>query len=76
MDLLDLAASELAVIEMLCKGYLIKQIAWERGTSIKTVESQIKRAKEKNEAKTIHELCARFAASRVAYEYQQRSVSA
>lgn len=70
MELLDLNQSEYAVLQMLCEGLLIKQVADRRGTAIKTVETQIRNAKTKNHAKTIHQLCAKFAVSQFAQGFQ------
>lgn len=70
MELLDLNQSEYAVLQMLCEGLLIKQIADRRGTANKTVESQIRNAKTKNNAKTTHQLCAKFAISQFAQGFQ------
>lgn len=53
-----LTDSEQAVVDLLAEGLRAKQIAIQRGTSLKTVRTQIKRAKRKTGARTLEELVA------------------
>lgn len=53
-----LTPAELEVVLCLAQGLSPKEIATERGTSIATVRTQIKKAKKKSEARTLTELVA------------------
>lgn len=53
-----LSPAELAVVRLLASGLTPKQIAHERGTSVETVRTQIKRAKRTMQARTLDELVA------------------
>ncbi|MDO8189454.1 helix-turn-helix transcriptional regulator, partial [Conexibacter sp. CPCC 205706] len=53
-----LSPAERAVVALLADGLTPKQIAHERGTSVETVRTQIKRAKRATAARTLDELVA------------------
>ncbi|HST42356.1 MAG TPA: sigma factor-like helix-turn-helix DNA-binding protein [Conexibacter sp.] len=53
-----LSPAEAAVVALLADGLTPKQIAHERGTSLATVRTQIKRAKRATSARTLDELVA------------------
>lgn len=53
-----LSPAEHAVVAMLADGLTPKQIAHQRGTSVETVRTQIKRAKRATSARTLDELVA------------------
>lgn len=53
-----LSPAEREVVEALARGLSPKEVATERGTSIATVRTQIKKAKKKSSARTLNELVA------------------
>lgn len=55
-----LTQAEFEVLDALAVGLSPKEIAWERGTSVATVRTQIKMAKKKAQARTLSELVAVF----------------
>lgn len=74
MHLLDLTYPEYQILQGLADGKTLKELAHERNKSLRTFETQISRAKEKNQARTLYELVGRFAVSRADYERQTGSV--
>lgn len=76
MHLLDLTKTEYILLEAVCDtGKTLKEIAYEQQKSLRTVEGICRAAKKRNQAKTLYQLIGWFASSRVAYEYEQRSIS-
>jgi DNA-binding CsgD family transcriptional regulator len=55
---MKLTHMEERVVHQLCKGLLAKQIADKLGRSVRTIESHVATARERNEAKTTNQLCA------------------
>ena len=53
-----LSPAEREVVRALARGLSPKEVASDRGTSIATVRTQIKRAKKKTAARTLNELVA------------------
>lgn len=54
----DLSPAERDVVLALAEGLSPKEVALDRGTSLSTVRTQIKRAKKKSTARTLSELVA------------------
>lgn len=54
----SLSPAELQVVQAMVTGLSPKEVATERGTSIATVRTQLKRAKKKAAARTLNELVA------------------
>jgi DNA-binding CsgD family transcriptional regulator len=61
-----LSTAERDVLALLARGHAPKQAAYERGTTIATVRSQIAAAKRKTGARTLGQLVALFAEATVA----------
>lgn len=53
-----LSPAELEVVRGMVEGLSPKEVSQERGTSIATVRTQLKRAKKKTAARTLNELVA------------------
>lgn len=71
-----LSPAEREVVRSLARGLSPKEVASDRGTSIATVRTQIKRAKKKSMARTLNELVALICMADVADQPQGEPVNA
>ena len=57
----ELTPLEIEVVDQLCKGQLIKQVAYSLGISVDAIDQRLKKARTRNEVSTTLYLCVLWA---------------